>query len=45
VADIDPSRHGRGANYLFADGHVEMIPASVLRTRVENGENPAVPPR
>ena len=44
VADIDPYRHGRIANYLFADGHVEAIPAEALRTRVERGDNPAVPP-
>lgn len=45
VADIDPYRHGRSANYLFADGHVEAIPAVTLQKRVERGDNPAVPPR
>ena len=44
VADIDPYRHGRSANYLYADGHVEAIPAAAVRTRVERGDNPAVPP-
>lgn len=45
VADIDPYRHGRSANYLFADGHVEAIPATALQKRVERGDNPAVPPQ
>lgn len=45
LADIDPHRHGRGANYLFADGHVERIPATVLRSRIERGDNFAIPPR
>lgn len=45
LSDIDPHRHGRGANYLFADGHVESIPATVLRARIERGDNFAVPPQ
>ncbi|MBX3744853.1 MAG: prepilin-type N-terminal cleavage/methylation domain-containing protein [Verrucomicrobiae bacterium] len=45
LADIDPHRHGRGANYLFADGHVAAIPAVVLKARIERGDNFAVPPR
>jgi len=44
VADIDPYRHGRSANYLFADGHVESLPAESVKRRVDRGENPAVPP-
>lgn len=45
LADIDPYRHGRGANYLFADGHVERIAGEALRRRIERGDNFAVPPR
>lgn len=44
VADIDPERHGRSSNYLFADGHVAPIPSVVLRKRLEAGENFAVIP-
>ena len=44
VADIDPYRHGRSANYLYADGHVESIRAESMKRRVDRGENPAVPP-
>jgi prepilin-type processing-associated H-X9-DG protein/prepilin-type N-terminal cleavage/methylation domain-containing protein len=45
LVDIDPFRHGRSANYLFADGHVEAIHGVVLRQRIERGDNFAVPPR
>jgi len=44
LADIDPERHGRSSNYLFADGHVAAIPAAMLRRRLESGENFAVIP-
>lgn len=44
TADIDPERHDRASNYLFADGHVERIPASVLKRRIESGDNIALPP-
>lgn len=44
LADIDPERHGRASNYLFADGHVAAVPSSVLRRRLESGENFAVIP-
>ena len=44
LADIDPERHGRSSNYLFADGHVAPIPASTLRSRLEAGDNFAVIP-
>jgi prepilin-type processing-associated H-X9-DG protein/prepilin-type N-terminal cleavage/methylation domain-containing protein len=44
LADIDPYRHGRSANYLFADGHVAAVPAVVLRERLERGENFAALP-
>lgn len=43
VADIDPWRHGAAANYLFADGHVETIPAVRLKKRLEQGDHFAVP--
>ena len=45
LADIDPNRHGRGANYLFADGHVSLIQAVQLQNRIERGDNFAVPPQ
>ena len=45
LADIDPGRHGRGANYLFGDGHVQNKPALELRQRIERGDNFALPPR
>jgi prepilin-type processing-associated H-X9-DG protein/prepilin-type N-terminal cleavage/methylation domain-containing protein len=54
TADIEPDRHrsgsrnasrtGGSANYLFADGHVENIPAATLKRRVDSGENIALPP-
>src|SRR5690606_37518576 len=31
LADIDPYRHGRAANYLFADWHVSSVPAVTLQ--------------
>ena len=45
LADIDPYRHGRGANYLFADNHVTLVPALEMKKRIEQGDNFAVPPR
>jgi prepilin-type processing-associated H-X9-DG protein len=45
TADIQPDRHGSVANYLFADGHVESIPASKLKARIEAEDNFAKPPR
>jgi prepilin-type processing-associated H-X9-DG protein len=44
-ADIQPNRHGDGANYLFADLHTEFIKAVVLQRRIEAGDNFANPPR
>lgn len=54
VADIQPDRHRSGAaspdstkgsaNYLYADGHVENIPARSLKQLVDQGINPARPP-
>lgn len=43
VADINPWRHGSAANYLYADGHVETIPAARLKKRLEEGDHFAVP--
>lgn len=52
-ADIEPDRfttnpkadHTDGsANYLFADAHVENIVASVIKERLERGDNIARPP-
>jgi len=37
--DIQPDRHGAGANYLFADGHVQFLKAAPLRQRIEAGDN------
>ena len=45
LADIEPNRHGRGANYLFGDGHVQSWPAFELRQRIERGDNFALPPQ
>jgi prepilin-type N-terminal cleavage/methylation domain-containing protein/prepilin-type processing-associated H-X9-DG protein len=53
IADIEPDRFRRGdtpdhtggtANYLFADGHVEVIPAGEFKRRIDAGDNPALPP-
>ncbi len=45
TADIQPNRHGMSANYLFADSHVESIPAARLKARLEAGDNFAKPPQ
>jgi prepilin-type processing-associated H-X9-DG protein len=45
TADIQPDRHGRSANYLFADGHVESIAAAKLKARLAAGDNFAKPPQ
>ena len=54
LADIQPDRHGSGsaspqhdtgrANELMACGHVSSISASLLKARVDRGENIARPP-
>jgi prepilin-type N-terminal cleavage/methylation domain-containing protein/prepilin-type processing-associated H-X9-DG protein len=41
--DIQPDRHGRTANYLFADLRVQAIKAETLKKRIEAGENFARP--
>jgi prepilin-type N-terminal cleavage/methylation domain-containing protein/prepilin-type processing-associated H-X9-DG protein len=53
LKDIQPDRHRAGgpapdhtrgsANYLYADGHAEMIPARVLKAQIDQGFNPADP--
>ena len=45
TADIQPTRHGSTANYLFADSHVESIQAAKLKARIAAGENFAKPPQ
>lgn len=45
TADIQPDRHGSSANYLFADGHVENIPAARLKQLIEATNNFAKPPK
>lgn len=50
--DVATARHGAGgedgtdggSNYLYADGHVKFIRASEFKSRVEAGDNPALPP-
>jgi prepilin-type processing-associated H-X9-DG protein/prepilin-type N-terminal cleavage/methylation domain-containing protein len=44
TADIQPDRHGKSANYLFADSHVESIAAAKLKARLAAGDNFAKPP-
>jgi len=47
LRDIQPNRHGGSehdptsgsANYLYADGHVESIPAIEIKQKIEAGEN------
>jgi general secretion pathway protein G len=45
TADIQPDRHGSSANYLFADGHVQLLPQSRLRKMIEATNNFAKPPQ
>jgi prepilin-type processing-associated H-X9-DG protein len=37
--DIQTNRHGSGSNYLFADGHVELIDDSQLDPWVQSNFN------
>jgi len=47
LRDIQPNRHGGrtgdptsgAANYLYADGHVESIPAIDVKAKIDAGEN------
>jgi prepilin-type N-terminal cleavage/methylation domain-containing protein/prepilin-type processing-associated H-X9-DG protein len=43
--DIQPDRHGKSANYLFADWHVAALKADKLKFRIEAGDNFARPPQ
>ena len=53
IKDIQPDRHKSGpaaadssegkANYLFADGHVQLVDARIVKTMIEAGLNPAKP--
>ncbi len=53
--DICPDRHRSGkaskardqgvANYLYADGHVAQIEASEFKKLIDEGQNPALPPK
>ena len=53
IKDIQPDRHRSGvsvadrsegkANYLFADGHVELVDAHLIKSMIEAGLNPAKP--
>ena len=53
IKDIQPDRHRSGppvadssegkANYLFADGHVQLVDARIVKTMIEAGLNPAKP--
>ncbi len=53
IKDIQPDRHRSGvaaedntvgkANYLFADGHVQLVDARILKSMIEAGLNPAKP--
>lgn len=54
LVDITPDRFRRGqastdrtkgrSNYLYADGHVESLDAAKLKTLIDQGINPAMPP-
>ena len=53
IKDIQPDRHRSGsvaedrsngkANYLFADGHVQLVDARIVKSIIEAGLNPAKP--
>ena len=43
--DIQPDRHGKTANYLFADWHVAALKADGLKQRIEADDNFAEPPQ
>ena len=43
--DIQPDRHGKSANYLFADWHVEALKSEKLKQRIDAGENFSRPPQ
>lgn len=39
LADINPTRHGRSAHYMYADGHAAGTGAAELQRRIEQGDN------
>jgi len=39
LADIDPTRHGRSADYLYADGHAAGTGSAELQRRINEGDN------
>ncbi len=43
--DIQPDRHGKSANYLFADWRVAALKAEKLKQRIEAGDNFSKPPQ
>lgn len=53
IKDIQPDRHRTGAatedrsdgkaNYLFADGHAQLVDARIIKSMIEAGLNPAQP--
>jgi prepilin-type N-terminal cleavage/methylation domain-containing protein/prepilin-type processing-associated H-X9-DG protein len=43
-SNLSSERVKGSANYLFADGHVENIPAKIMKQKVEQGLNPAAVP-
>lgn len=47
LAEVNPERHDDSANYLYADGHVDVISADTVRQwmdhDVEHGTNFAIP--
>ena len=53
IKDIQPDRHRSGpstedrsngkANYLFGDGHVQLVDARIVKSMIEAGLNPAKP--
>jgi len=55
LVDITPDRFRTGrastdrtkgrSNYLYADGHVESLDAAKLKTLIDQGINPAMPPQ
>jgi prepilin-type processing-associated H-X9-DG protein len=41
--DIQPDRHRTTANYLYADGHVDVIPATQIAAWIAHNVNFAIP--
>jgi prepilin-type processing-associated H-X9-DG protein len=45
LEDLQPDRHGKTANYLFADWHVATFRSDKLKARIDAGDNFAKPPQ